>query len=235
MPSLRVSAHVREFVFGLEDGLVSTLGAVIGIAAGSSDRRVVILSGLVLVAVEALSMAAGSYLSNKSQAEMARRQIEEVRERIVADPETEKKRLAKQYRARGFTVKETAILMKRVTAKPALWVEELSGKVMGVTHGDADTEGVPRMGAVLMGSMYIVGGMIPVAPFFFLPLGQASIVGFICTVCALFVIGAQKARLTVGNVWRSGLEMVAVSMTAAVLGFLIGRLVGDAFGLHILT
>ena len=61
---------IRELIFGLEDGMVSTLGVIVGIAAGTGQRSVVILSGFVVIAVEALSMAAGSYLSNKSDQEL---------------------------------------------------------------------------------------------------------------------------------------------------------------------
>jgi VIT1/CCC1 family predicted Fe2+/Mn2+ transporter len=63
-----LSGSIREIVFGLEDSLVSTLGAVTGIAAGTQNAYIVILSGLVLISVEAVSMAAGSYLSTKSAA-----------------------------------------------------------------------------------------------------------------------------------------------------------------------
>ncbi len=67
-----IAGFMREIVFGLEDSLVSTLGAVVGIAAGAPSRNIVILSGLVLVVVEAISMAAGSYLSSKSADEAER-------------------------------------------------------------------------------------------------------------------------------------------------------------------
>ena len=58
---------VREIIFGLEDSLVSTMGAVTGIAIGTGNRTVVILSGIVILAVEATSMAAGSFLSTESE------------------------------------------------------------------------------------------------------------------------------------------------------------------------
>lgn len=61
--------RIREIIFGLEDGLVSTLGVVTGIAEGTQDRFVIILAGLVVIFVESLSMAAGTYLSNKSEKE----------------------------------------------------------------------------------------------------------------------------------------------------------------------
>lgn len=60
---------IREIIFGLEDGLVSTLGVVTGIAEGTKDRFVIILSGVIVIAVESLSMAAGTYLATKSEEE----------------------------------------------------------------------------------------------------------------------------------------------------------------------
>ncbi len=68
----------RDIIFGLEDSIVSTLGVVVGIAAGTGNRSVTILSAIVVIVVESLSMTAGSYLSNKSELEIlcARRGLE---------------------------------------------------------------------------------------------------------------------------------------------------------------
>ena len=66
----RTNLPVREIIFGLEDGIVSTLGVLVGIATGTNNKSLVILSGLVVIFVESLSMAAGTYLSNKSQQEI---------------------------------------------------------------------------------------------------------------------------------------------------------------------
>ena len=66
----KVEGSIREIVFGAEDSLVSTLGAITGIAAGTNNEFVVVLSGVVLIVVEALSMSAGSYLSSKSAREV---------------------------------------------------------------------------------------------------------------------------------------------------------------------
>ena len=73
----KFSDSIRDIVFGLEDGIVSTLGVVIGIAEGSQNSKIVILSGIVVVLVESLSMAAGSYLFSKSQIEVLKEKIKE--------------------------------------------------------------------------------------------------------------------------------------------------------------
>src|SRR3990167_2109935 len=85
MFTTKILPFLREIVFGLEDGMVSTLGAITGIAGATGNRSLVIISGLVIVAVESLSMAAGTYLSNKSE-EQADGIINHRRRRISSKP-----------------------------------------------------------------------------------------------------------------------------------------------------
>jgi VIT1/CCC1 family predicted Fe2+/Mn2+ transporter len=168
-----IAESMREIVFGVEDGLVSTLGAVTGIAAGSQSTKVVILSGVVLLVVEALSMGAGSYLSSKN----AMTAIRSVGER---------------------------------------------------SHEH------PIRGGFIMGAFYIVGGAVPLAPYFFLDIERSYFPSIFFTALLLFGIGAWAAWFSRRSAWRGGVEMTVVSLSAAGLGFLIGRLVGAAFGVHVL-
>lgn len=221
---------IRELVFGLEDGLVSTLGAVAGIAAGTEDGRIVALSGLVLIAVEALSMAAGSYLSNKSHREMLEKRIEDERQEIEDKPEEETEELRVMYRQRGFSEDEIAILVKRITADKELWLEEMTAKELRIGAGDLEE---PKSRAIVMGASYVIGGAVPVIPFLLLPVDAALKVAVAASVAALFTIGFVKARATGRSRWRGGLEMVLVASAAAVVGYLIGGAIGKAFGLTV--
>lgn len=219
---------MRELVFGLEDGLVSTMGAVAGVAAGTGDARVVVLTGAVLIVVEALSMAAGSYLSNKSHRQMLEKRIRDEREEIEAKPEEEEEELRRMYRQRGFSEEEIAILVRRITADKKLWLEEMTAKELRIGGGDLEE---PRGGALVMGLAYVAGGSVPVLPYLVAPLSAAIPISVLATVAALFLIGAAKGSFTGLSRWRSGLEMVLVAMTASALGFLIGKAVGQFFGL----
>lgn len=170
----RIELNLREIIFGLEDSLVSTLGAVTGIAAGTGNAFVVILSGVVLIFVEALSMSAGSYLSAKSAAEV-------------------------KHKGRSkFKMHRGAVR---------------SGFVMGI--------------------FYLCGGIFPLFPYFLLSPEAAILPSVIITAIVLFAIGAWKAKIVRTNPWKSGMEMMLVSITAALLGFLIGRIVAVLFGLGI--
>ncbi|MEK9130744.1 MAG: VIT1/CCC1 transporter family protein [Patescibacteria group bacterium] len=163
-----VLGSIREIIFGLEDSLVSTLGVVTGIAAGTGNSYVVILSGLVLVVVESISMSAGSYLSSKAATEVDR----------------------------------------------------------------ADHERPLRAGAVMFIS-YIVGGLFPLAPYLLLPIHLAYAPSIIVTVLMLFLVGVWKGKMTKRSLFRSGVEMMTVSLTAAVLGYVIGRLVAHWAGVAV--
>lgn len=170
---------LREIVFGLEDSLVSTLGAITGIAVGTNSQYIVILSGLVLIAAEATSMAAGSYLSTKHarEAEML------------------------FHKHRNFKSHEQS------------------------TH--------PVRAAIVMGVFYFLGGFVPLACYFFLPVSQAMIPAIVLTAITLFIVGAWAASFTHTSKMKSGIEMMAVSLGAALIGYFIGRVVAASFGVEI--
>jgi predicted membrane protein (TIGR00267 family) len=209
---------MRELVFALEDGIVSTGGAVVGIAAGTGDERIVVLSGMVIIVVAALSTASGTFLSNKSVQEIEMR------------PQKELKELEQLYRDRGFDDKEIAILIQKIKNNKDLWLEEMTCKELGIgfsqlmeTHGSAEVAWLA----------YLFGGFVPIIPFVILPIDLAIINAFILSLIGLFIIGYWKARVTKTNRWRGGLEMMFVAASAGLAGYLIGRLIGLLTGIQI--
>ncbi|MBU0625434.1 VIT1/CCC1 transporter family protein [Patescibacteria group bacterium] len=227
---IKTQSSIRELVFGLEDGIVSTGGAVIGIAAGTGDDRIVILSGTVIVIVEALSMAAGTFLSAKSMRQLLERRIRDEQAEIESRPEQEIKELQQIYRDRGFTDDEIKLLVKRVTTNKDVWLEEMTCKELGIGSGQlVKTRGAPAV----MWIAYTLGGFVPIAPFIFLPINQAMLTAFCLSLIGLFAIGFWKAKVTQTSQLRGGLEMTIVAASAGVAGYLIGRLVGILTGIQI--
>ncbi len=221
---------IREVIFGLEDGLVSTLGAITGVAVGLNSSFAVVLTGFVIVAVESLSMAAGTYLSSKSEQEVAERMLEEERHEIATEPENEKQELYDIYESRGFTKDEAHIIVNRVVQNKDAWLEEMAFRELGIIPSKIV---VPKKNALYMGISYIIGGAVPVAPYLLLPIARAWPVSIGATVLGLFLVGALKTRFTHVAWWKSGLEMASVSLVAAGLGYAIGRLVSLHFGINV--
>ena len=175
-----ILSSMRELVFGLEDSLVSTLGTITGIAVGTQNTYVVILSGFVLIAAESTSMAAGSYLSSRSAE--------------GAEDEWEKEQGRKKHHVKNH----------------------------------------PIRGALVMWVSYVLGGFIPLAPYFFLSISRALLPSILLTVVSLFIVGAWSGIFTKRSFVRSGFEMVIVSLSAALIGYLIGRFISENFGVPIM-
>lgn len=213
---------VREAVFGTQDGLISTVGALTGIAAGTQNGQAVVVAGFVIIVVESLSMAAGSYLSSKSQHEYLQRLLKEEEEEIARDPDGERRELEEMYRARGFSESELPIVVNRIMSNPRLLLEDMAHKELGIIPA---AEEQPLRNALVMGTAYVCGGLVPVLPYLLLPIAQAMPVSLAAAFGTLFIFGGLKGRLVRTSWWRSGLEMVLVAGAAALAGFVIGRIV----------
>lgn len=215
-----IRSRLRDGVFGLQDGLISTLGALTGIAEGTQSQQVVLLSGIVIIVVESLSMAAGSYLSSKSQREYLERLLREERASIVRDPEGEHREVRQMYRARGYQEEEIDIVEKRLFSNPHLLLEDMAHKELGICPQHFED---PLGNALVMGTAYVAGGLIPVSPYWLAPIQEAMRTSILLTVTALFLLGVAKGRLVRQSWLRSGFEMLLVAGLAALAGYLIGH------------
>ncbi len=217
---------MREIVFGLEDSLVSTLGAVAGVAVGSGDRYVIVLSGLVLVAVEAISMSAGSFLSTQSAEQITRERQRQDSARILQERVDDDESLHALFVRKGFSDKEIKIALDALGRERKLWLKEINRAERHML-----TSGIhPVVAAVVMGLVYLAGGTLVFLPYFFFSVLVATIVAFSVATVALFMLGVWKAQIAGVKRVRSGATMVAVSLVAAALGMAVGRLASLTLG-----
>ena len=218
---------VREMVFGLEDSFVSTLGALTGIAAGTGSRYVVIHSGLVLVVVEALSMSAGSYLSSKSAQEVFDRRQKQDGSRILQERVDDDTTIADVLSRARLSKTTKSRVLKALARERSLWMKE----VHRCEHRYAPAASAsPVMAGIVMGVFYLMGGLVPLAAYFVYPVEEAVVPSIVATGIALFIMGVLKARYVGGHWLKSGMEIMLVSLSAALLGFLIGSLAADLLG-----
>jgi vacuolar iron transporter family protein len=223
----KLSATVREVVFGLEDGMVSTLGVITGIAIGTANHFVVILSGFVVIAVEALSMAAGSYLSSKSVREVEDHKLKQESKELKKFPKAEVAELKEMYVIEGVSEKDAEKIANEISKHPKLMLKEMACHQLKIIP---DKKEEPVRNAFLMGISYIVGGIIPVAPYFFRSVYSALPISIIITLIALFIVGAGRTKFTAQKWWKSGFELMMISAGAALVGYLVAKIVESAFG-----
>ncbi len=214
------TALIREAVFGMEDGMVSTFGAVTGIAAATANPFTVILSGSILIAVESISMAVGSYLSSKSEKAIDDRKIAEETLEIKQFPEEEKKELVGMFVVDGWP-KKFAIEMAEVASKnKKILLKEMAYRELKVFP---DHQESPLKNALVMGLSYIVGGLIPLIPYFLFVLPYSLYFSLPVTLIGLFSLGALTTRYSKRPWWRVGFEMLILGAVAALVGYFVGQ------------
>lgn len=126
------------------------------------------------------------------------------------------------YRARGFADEEIEIIARRLLSNPELLLEDMAHKELGISPESFEE---PLGNALVMGTAYVLGGLVPVVPYLTLPIHTAMPVSIAATLTSLFLFGGLKGRIVKQSWWRSGLEMLGVAGVAALAGFFIGRLV----------
>lgn len=219
----RQAASIREIVFGLEDGMVSTLGAITGIAAGTGDHFLVILSGLVIVAVESISMAAGSYLSSKSEKEIDERKLWEEKNELKKFPDEERLELVEMYVKDGWERALAESMAEAAAKNKKLFLQEMAYRELKIIPERLEQ---PRKNALLMGASYIIGGFIPLFPYFIFSTSSAVLVSVVLTPIGLFLLGVGTTKFSKRIWWKAGIEMLALASAAALIGYLVGQGVG---------
>jgi VIT1/CCC1 family predicted Fe2+/Mn2+ transporter len=215
---------MRNVIFGSNDGLVSVLALVTGVAAGTGDSRTVIIAGLAGLVGGALSMATGAYLSVKSEMELQGAEIEREREEIRTMPEEERAELEAIYRVKGLKPDEANRMAERVTRNEEQWLDVQVREELGFAPERVEN---PRFALVASGASFAVGGIVPVVPFL-LPIAPtlATWIAVGASLATLFLFGALKTLVTGVSWFRSGLEMMLIGAVSAGITYGIGSALG---------
>jgi vacuolar iron transporter family protein len=225
--SLGGGGNLRAAVFGVSDGLVSNASLILGVAGASSDARLVLVSGVAGLAAGAFAMAAGEYVSVRSQRELFEYQIGLERDELKQYPEAEAQELALIYTAKGLPQKQAKRLAKQIVADPEQALDTLAREELGLNPADL---GSPIGAAVSSFLAFALGAAIPLLPFALASATNAMLVSVTVTGLALFGIGAALSLFTGRSAAYSGLRMLVLGGAAGAVTFGIGHLFGVAIG-----
>jgi vacuolar iron transporter family protein len=218
---------LRAAVLGANDGLVSNLSLVMGVAGASLSGHGILITGLAGLLAGAGSMALGEWLSVQSSRELYQRQIQIEKEELEARPEEEQAELALIYQSKGLP-KDRAEELAGHIINGSSALDTLSREELGI---DPDELGGSAWEAAFTSFfLFAAGAIIPVLPFIFLSGITAVSVSIAISAIGLFVIGAAITLMTGRSVLYSGLRMVLFGLVAAGLTYAIGRLIGVSIG-----
>ncbi len=212
---------LRPAVFGASDGLVSNLALIAGVAGGTDDSNAVLLAGLAGLAGGAFSMAAGEYISVRSQAEQAQAEIATERAEIKARPLAEQRELAAMYVAKGLRPNLAREVARQLSQDPETALGVHVREEMGLDIGDLPSAGLAAGSSFLS---FAAGASLPVLPYLFG--AEALLPAVALTVVGLFLCGAFVTRVTPRPWWYGGLRQVLIGAAAAAVTFGFGSLVG---------
>jgi VIT1/CCC1 family predicted Fe2+/Mn2+ transporter len=216
---------LRAAVLGANDGLVSNLSLVMGVAGAALNNFTILVTGFAGLLAGAISMALGEWLSVQSSRELYKHQINIEKAELAAAPQEEAEELALIYEARGLSREDAQRMAQHIISDPASALEVLSREELNVDPSELG--GSAWEAALTSFFLFAIGAIIPVLPYIFLSGSTAVAVSMVFSAVGLFVIGAGITLFTGRNAIYSGTRQVLFGLVAAAVTFGIGRLIGS--------
>jgi VIT1/CCC1 family predicted Fe2+/Mn2+ transporter len=218
--------NLRATVFGINDGLVSNAALVMGVAGSGAAPSIVLMTGAAGLLAGALSMAAGEYVSVRSQRDMYEYQISLEKEELAEYPEEEAEELALIYEARGMDIEQARTFARSLLGNPDHALDVLAREELGLNPDDL---GSPLGAASSSFLAFALGAVIPLLPFL-IGLPAHSVMGWTIgvTAIALAAVGMLISLFTGRNAWLGAARMVAIGGGAGVIAWLVGSWLGVA-------
>ena len=213
--------NLSEIILGGQDGLVNVLGVILGVAAATGDVRVVLVAGLAATFAESISMGAVAYTSTLADADFYESEREREYRHIQNVPNLEREEIRNIYEEKGFQGELLDKIVDTITKNEDVWVAVMMAEEHKLKPAD---RGTALRSAIVVGISAIIGSLIPLFPFIFLPINWSMIVSVLLTGIVLFIVGAYKPQFTVGKPARSGLEIALIGTVSALAGYAVGAL-----------
>ena len=215
---------LRAAVLGSNDGLVSNMSLVMGVAGAAVSNDTILLTGIAGLLAGAISMALGEWLSVQSSRELNQRQIDLEAEELENSPEDEKKELVLLYQAKGMSAFEAQKLAEKAFENPQTALDAIITEELGIDKEELG--GSAWEAAIASFILFSIGAIIPLYPFMFLDGKNAILLSLGSSVIGLFGIGAAITLLTGKSILFSGFRQVCFGLVAAAITYGIGSLIG---------
>lgn len=214
--------NLRAAVFGANDGLVSNASLILGVAGAAADHSILILSGIAGMLAGAFSMAAGEFISVKSQRDLFEYQIGLEKEELDEYPAEEAMELALIYEAKGLSPEEAKRLADQIISDPTLALDTLTREELGLNPNDL---GSPYHAAIFSFIAFSTGAVIPLLPFL-AHVPAPLTCSIVLVTLSLFAIGACISLFTGRGAFMGGIRMLLIGGAAGAATFFIGRTLG---------
>ncbi len=220
----QVASKFSEIILGGQDGLVNTLGVILGISAATSDIRIILAGGLAAAVAESISMAAVAYTSKLADYEYYTSQLNKEINEIKEIPEIEKEEVRRILMSWDLSNDDIEKVISVVEKNEKFWIEMMMSHELGLAKVEKEK---PTKFSITVGISAIIGSLIPIIPFLFLRPNIAWIFSLIVSAFSLFIVGFIKSKFTIGNPFKGGLKLLIIGVVSALAGYFIGKIFGQ--------
>lgn len=213
-------SHIGDYIYGANDGIITTFAVVTGVAGAALAPHVVIILGIANLFADGISMAASNYLSTRSEQDFVRGAYDRQRQAIKENPDGEREHIRRLYAAKGFAGDKLDHVVDTITKNKELWVATVIHEEFKLEEIDPSE---PIRGARATLIAFVVAGALPLLPYLIgLPIESQFAASIGMTALALFVVGSARTLVTKQPWLKSGLEMLAIGAAAAIVSYGIG-------------
>ena len=216
--------YIKDLVYGANDGIITTFAVVAGVAGAGLDPKIVLILGFANLLADGLSMAVGNYLGTRSEERYIEREQKMEEWEVQYLPKEETAEIRGIYKKKGFEGKDLERAVEIITSDKKRWVNVMMVEELGLMPPDGTSNAVQNGIATFIA--FAIAGFLPLVPYVFGFGGNYAFpIAIAMAAIAEFAVGSARVLITKGNWLRSGIEMLVVGFSAAVVAYGIGALI----------
>ncbi len=216
---MQSSDVLRDIVIGMSDGLTVPFALAAGLSGAVSDSSIIVIAGIAEIAAGSIAMGLGGYLAGKTEQDHYKSELKREYDEVERVPEREKQEVREFFEQIGLSEEVQIKATEEIAKDKKQWVDFMMKYELGLDEPDPKRA---ARSAMNIGLSYIVGGIIPLSPYFFIKnSAEALKISVIATLVCLFIFGYFKSKIT-------GVPAVAGALKVTMIGALAA---GAAFGI----
>jgi VIT1/CCC1 family predicted Fe2+/Mn2+ transporter len=220
---LTSSAVLRDIVIGMSDGLTVPFALAAGLSGAVQNTGLIIIAGLAEITAGSIAMGLGGYLAGKTEVDFYNSELRREYEEIEKVPLVEKQEVKDFFAGLGLTEETQEKAVQEVIKDKDRWADFMMKYELGLDKPDPKRA---RKSAFNIGMSYIVGGLIPLSPYFFVSTGLSGLkISALITLVCLYVFGYFKSKITGVNAVSGAIRVTVIGALAAGCAFGIARLI----------
>ena len=219
---LKSSDALRDIVIGMSDGLTVPFALAAGLSGAVISTGIIVVAGIAEIAAGSIAMGLGGYLAGKTEQDHYNSELKREHAEVELVPEKEKEEVREFFANIGLSRDLQMQAVEEIAKDKDKWVDFMMKHELGLDQPD------PRRAtksALNIGVSYIVGGLVPLSPYFFIdePIAALKISAIITLIC-LFIFGYFKSRFTGVNAIEGAIRVAVIGALAAAAAFAVAKL-----------